>query len=205
MSLGAATKGHADTSSRPKASGGPKVEDGWQIAADGEKVRTEQGFRQLLLDHGYQVRKSDTHGMNNCLIDSLLQTLSYAKLAKADLSVPLRKEICGRVRNHLAKHHGATMGGYLAHDDHMRQMFEFLRVHEANIWREDVRPGHVELTVTVFDRFTCRAELAPHDPVLIPPDAEAVLSHAVRYEQVHLYACTHSDGAGYHYEWIHGV
>ena len=202
VSRGAGAKGG---SHRRAGSAGVAVEEVWQIAADGEKVRTEAGFRQLLREHGHVVRASAIHGGNNCLIDSLLQALSHAGLAKAGLTEAQRRDICRRARDHLVKSNGASKAGYLAHDDHVRSVFEHLRLSEATIWRDGVQPDHIELTVTVFDRFSSRAELVPTEPVLIPSHAGAGSWNPVRHEQVSLYACTHGDGAGYHYEWMHGL
>ena len=201
VSRGAGAKGGGH---RRAGGAGLAVEEVWQIAADGEKVRTEAGFRQLLREHGHVVRASAIHGRNNCLIDSLLLALSHTGLAKAGLSVATRKDICVRARDHLVKNNGASEAGYLAHDDHVRSVFEHLRLSEANIWRDGVQADHIEMTVTVFDRFTSCTELVPTEPVLIPSRAGAASSHAVRHEQVSLYACIHLDGAGYHYEWMHG-
>ena len=177
----------------------------WEIAADGELVRTEDGFRQELRKHGYKVQPSSTHGANQCLIDSLVLALRHAGLADVDSAVPNRAATCMRVREHLVRHHGATMDGYLAHDDHLRPVFEYLCVHEGEFWRAGVRPDLIECTVTVFDRFTCRAELAPTEPVFISAPVAEASRHEVRHVQLALYVCTGLDGLGYHYEWIHGM
>ena len=176
----------------------------WELAADGEPVRTEDGFRRELRKHGYVVKPSLTHGANQCLIDSLVLALRHAGVAAADPSVPHRKALCLRVREHLVKDHGAVMGGYLAHDDQVTPIFEYLRA-QPDFWREGVRPDLIECTVTVFDRFTCRLELAPTEPVFLPAPVAEALRHEVRHVQLALYACTGLDGVGYHYEWIHGV
>ena len=150
------------------------------------------------------VQPSLTHGTNQCLIDSLVLALRHAGVAAADPSVPHRQALCLRVRQHLVKHHGATIAGYLAHDAQVRPIFEYLR-EQADFWREGVRPDLIECTVTVFDRFTSRVELAPTEPVFIPAHVAAASSHEVRHVQLALYACTGLDGVGYHYEWIHGL
>ena len=59
--------------------------------------------------------------------------------------------------------------------------------------------------VTVFDRFSCRVELAPTEPVFIPALVAKASSHEERHVQLALYACTGLNGLGYHYEWIHGA
>ena len=176
----------------------------WELAADGELVHTEDGCRQLLAENGLAVRPSATHGQNNCLIDSLLLALSHAGLVRAGLPVAQRGAVCARARQHLMLHHGASEAGYLEHDAHGEGVFSYLVAHEPGIWRDGVDPRLVELTVTVFDRFSCRAELAPTEPLHFPSRAAPASSHDVRHEQIQLYACTHSNGASYHYEWVHG-
>ena len=181
------------------------VVSAWEKAADGALVRTEEGFRQELRKHGYIVQPSETHGANQCLIDSLVLALRHAGLAAEDPSVPNRRDVCMRVREHLVKNHGASTHGYLAHDDHVRSAFEYLRLNERIFWRDGVRPDLIECTLIVFDRFTCRAELVPTEPVLIPARVAEASRHEVRHVQVALFACTGLNGNGYHYEWIHGV
>ena len=110
-----------------------------------------------------------------------------------------------RVREHLVKHHGASTDGHLAHDDHVKAVFEYLRLHEKDLWRKGVRPDHIECTVTVFDRFSCRVDLVPTEPVFIPAPVAEASRHEVRHVQLALYACTGLNGLGYHYEWIHGM
>ena len=176
----------------------------WETAADGEPVRTEEGFRQELRKHRYVVQPSSTHGANQCLIDSLVLALRHAGLAEADGSLPNRAAICMRVRKHLVENHGASKDGYLSHDNHLNSVFDYLRLHEKDFWREGVRPELIECTVTVFDRFTCRVELVPTEPVYIRAPVAEALRHEVRHVQLALYACTGLNGLGYHYEWIHG-
>ena len=201
VSRGADLKGRGH---RGTGGAGAAAVEGWETAADGGMVRTEAGFQKLLREKGHMVQPSKTHGGNNCLIDSLLQALSHAGLAKAGLTEAQRRDICRRARDHLVKSNGASKAGYLAHDDHVRSVLEHLRLSEATVWRDGVQPDHIELTVTVFDRFSSRAELVPTEPVLSPSHAGAGSWNLVRHEQVSLYACTHGDGAGYHYEWMHG-
>jgi len=177
----------------------------WEIAADGGKVHTEAGCRHVLRKHGYIVQPSSAHGANQCLIDSVILALSHAGIAEADISISSRAAICSRVREHLVKFHGASHDGYLAHDEQVQAVFEYLRSHELALWRAGVHPERIECTVTVFDRFSCRVELAPTDPVFIPAPIAEASSHEVQHVQLALYACTSLNGLGYHYEWIHGA
>ena len=69
----------------------------------------------------------------------------------------------------------------------------------------------LQLTVTVWDRFNYRAvvdaqghldELAPTDPVLVPPLCGFDTETHAECVQIQLYSHTHRDGAGWHYEWV---
>ena len=182
-----------------------KVANEWEIALDGNPVRTEAGFRSELHRHKYIVKPSSTHGVNNCLIDSLILALSHAGLAREVCSLDSRAMICQKARRHLVDQHGASEDDYLAHDDHLKNIFEYLRSHERDFWHEDVSVDLLECTVTVFDRFTCRMELVPTEPVFMPALVAPASSQEVRHVQLALYACTVRDGQGYHYEWIHGI
>ena len=177
----------------------------WEIALDGNKVRTEAGFKLELRKHKYIVEASSTHGVNNCLIDSLILALSHAGLARRVCSLDSRAMMCQRARRHLVEQHGASKDDYLAHDDHLKNIFDYLRTKELDFWHEDVCVDLIECTVTVFDRFTCRVELVPTEPVFIPALVAPTSSQEVSHLQLALYACTGRDGQGYHYEWIHEI
>ena len=170
---------------------------------DGDPVRTEAGFKMQLRKHKHMVRQSEAHGANQCLIDSIILALSHAGLTKEDFSVPHRAALCMRVRTHLVKEHGASQKGYLGHDDQAKNIFEYLRSHEENFWHDEAHPPRIQCTLIVYDRFTCREELTPTEPVFIP--AVEASSPGALHVQLSLYCCTGMDGRGYHYECIHGT
>ena len=180
----------------------------WEEGLDGLPLRTEAGMRRHLERNDLQVLPSETHGRNDCLIDSLLLALHHAGLVIPSLTIEARGSICAVVRRHLVQEHGVPdCNGYLEHDRHVPAIFEFLREQQPDIWVDADAVGNVELTVVVFDRFNGRRvsdrygvedELAPSEPVYIPARRASDCSHV----QVQLYCCTHKDGAGWHYEWV---
>ena len=87
----------------------------------------------------------------------------------------------------------------------MKNIFEYLRSHGKDLWRKGVRPDRIDFIVTVFDRLSARVELVPTEPVFIPAPVAEASRHEVRHVQLALYACTGSNGLGYHYEWVHGL
>ena len=189
----------------PAASGQAALTDGgesgWQECGDGARVRTEPYMRLFMLSRGLHVRPSSTHGANNCLIDSLLLALQHAGVVRAEVDVGDRALICARLRRHLVMEHGENPDGYLAHDRVLPQIFQHLRDTEKAVFVDAAHAQSIALTVTVVDRFTCRDDLVPTDPVLVPSVAGLEPSHM----QVQLYACTDRHGIGYHYEWVEPV
>ena len=52
----------------------------WEMAADGNPVNTETSFKERLKnDYQLQVNAANVYGRNDCLIDSILQSLMYSK------------------------------------------------------------------------------------------------------------------------------
>ena len=88
-----------------------------EIAADGAPVRTENAAKEMLRNLGMQVMHADTFLRNDCLIDSLLQSLMHANLVRSSLSTGERDVMAVRVRQHL-RHLILTGPGYdyLSHD-----------------------------------------------------------------------------------------
>ena len=196
---GAAGKdgGHADSSLA--LSHDPAVVE-WTVGTDGLPVRTEDGMRLFLSNHGLRVMPSLTHGVNNCLIDSVLQSLHHAGMLQADLSVQCRKTVCRDTRAYLVDNHGCSLLAYLAHDQALPWIFDFLRSQRPTLFVDEGLAERLAVTVTVLDRFSCRAELEECEAVLLP----AISSENKVELQIQLYACTHADGVGYHYEWVRG-
>ena len=83
-------------------------------------------------------------------------------------------------------------------------IFNFLRSQVHCIWNAGVEMQRIALTVKVIDRFSQRPGLTPDDPVLVPPQTGFAPSveNPIQEVQCQLYARTHIDGTGYHYEWI---
>ena len=161
-------------------------------------VRTEQGMRLFMSNHGLRVMPSNAHGANNCLIDCVLLSLQHEGLAKTVMTVADRADVCRRTRLHLVSMHGMSQDGYLAHHEALSHVFNYLRREEPQCFENPEHMPRVALTCTVVDRFTSRAELVPSEPVLVNAYGAEEPVHVL----IQLYACTHLDGCGWHYEWI---
>jgi len=108
-----------------------------EIAADGAPVRTEHAAKEALKNLGLQVMHADTFFRNDCLIDSLLQSLMHANLVRSSLRTSERDNIAVRVRQHLRHLHLTGPGhDYLSHDEHAAHIFDFLLTNERGIWTD---------------------------------------------------------------------
>ena len=70
---------------------------------------------QDLRARGLRLQKAESHGVNNCLIDSLLLALTAQNLTLhgRQYSRAERKNLCARCRTHLGRHYGIPTGTYL--------------------------------------------------------------------------------------------
>ena len=180
-----------------------------EIAADGAPVRTENAAKEILRNLGLQVMHADTFSRNDCLTDSLLQSLMHANLVRTTLSTGERDCIALRVvREHLC-HMNRTGPGcdYLSHDEHVGHIYDFLLSNERDIWTDLQEAHHTDITVMVYDRFQGRQledrdgtvnELPECEPIHLAARSFPETNHV----QLFLYCCTHRDSSGYHYEWI---
>ena len=128
-----------------------------ELAADGAGVRTEVANKQMLLDLGLEVMHADTFLRNDCLIDSLLQSLMHSKLVLPTVNAHQRDSIAVRVRQHLRDLNRTGPGfDYLSHDEHLVHIFEFLLSQERDIWTDLNHDHDADITITVYDRFQGR-------------------------------------------------
>ena len=185
----------------------------WEDGLDGMPLRTEYGMQAALSSIGLHRNPADSFGSNNCLADSLILSLRHAGFVRPDISYDERRAACSAARWHLVQEYGLSSDGnpYLAHDSHAAPIFDFLRRHCPRVWLDVQRVRTADLTIIVFDRFNGRLvtdsfgrtdELAPTEPVRVPPLAGVCRSHAPLHVQVQLYSYTFRDGTGWHYEWL---
>ena len=128
-----------------------------EVAADGAGVRTEAANKAMLREMGLQVRHADTFLRNDCLIDSLLQSLIHVNLVHSTVNANHRDSIAVRVRQHLRDLNRTGPGfDYLSHDEHLVHIFEFLLAEERDIWTDLNHAHDADITITVYDRFQGR-------------------------------------------------
>ena len=182
------------------------------------RSRTDSEMKEVLktLQVPPYVRKSNTHGKNNCLIDSILLALQDKDYIKP-LEVYERAAVCGSIRRHLIEHHGVApespdgSQSYLSHEDSFDAICQQLRSEHPNIWLDGVDAIRLPIIALIYDRFQRQqlydssgagdGEMDEVAPVVSMP-----LSASDYLPEVHiqLYCNTHDDAYGtpYHYEWI---
>ena len=178
----------------------------WEIAADGLPVRTEAGAKAELRRLGLEVMHADTFQRNDCLIDSVLQSLMHAGFLLPSFSFMDRNVTAWQARQYLRERDLTDWLSfdYLRHHDHLQHIFDFLR-DEAGLWVDVARSRTTEFTVTVYDRFHGRHLEDTNGAVFELPESEPVYIAARSMTEtlpvaIVLYCCTHSDSTGYHYE-----
>ena len=110
-----------------------------QIVGANVSLRRQSDDERLqdLAAHGLFLQTAASHGVNNCLIDSLLLTLTAEDLIPNGqrYSKAERKRLCARCRAHLGQQYGTPEGTYLdGHRDAPRILDFFLRQQ----WQQDV-------------------------------------------------------------------
>ena len=182
--------------------------DAWETAADGALVRSEADAKAELLRLNLEVMHADTFQRNDCLIDSIVQSLMHAGFILPSLSFMDRNVIAWQARQYLRERNLTDRfnAEYLSHHDHLQHIFDFLR-DEAGLWVDVARARATEFTVTVYDRFHGRHLEDTNGAVFELPESEPVYIAARSMTEtlpvaIVLYCCTHSDSSGYHYEWI---
>ena len=87
---------------------------------DGLPLRTENANKQLLASMNMRVMESQTFGRNDCLIDSILQSLQYSGSIHSEMTADYRNDIAHSVRLHLENIGVTTKDAfdYLSHDEH---------------------------------------------------------------------------------------
>ena len=157
------------------------------------RMQSDADRIEELQAQGLLLQTAESHGVNNCLIDSLLLALTAEGLTPQGkiFSKAERRQLCSRCRSHLRRQHGTPEGTYLdGHSSAPHILDYFLR----QVWRRDV-----SVRVHFYDR------LAATD-LLDNPDEVAFVDYTVGtkliYERSHLHVYNHTSrlGRGYHFD-----
>ena len=108
---------------------------------------------------GIHVIDAETFGRNDCLIDSIMQSLLHSDFLRSSVTVDVRDEIASSVRQHL-QDNGLTRNDdfdHLSHDVHSLPIIDFLLSRCESIWSDLDNAQRCGFTVIVYDRFQNRA------------------------------------------------
>jgi len=150
--------------------------------------------RQRLQDleaRGLVLKVASSHGVNNCLIDSLLLGLMATGVAPKKYAAEERKALCAACREELLLQHGTPPGIYLdGHRDTPRILSFFLQ----KLWQADIA-----VRVCFYDCLP-QEELGPAGEDLSYVDF--TWGQRVIYERYVLHVYNHTDvtGRGYHFD-----
>eukprot|EP00438_Fugacium_kawagutii_P013424 Skav211300 [mRNA] locus=scaffold1052:123014:131837:- [translate_table: standard] len=150
----------------------------------------EQRLRELEVQ-GLRLEVADSHGVNNCLIDSLLQGMMHRGLAPKTLTLEQRRVLCEECGAHLCDEYGVARGVYLdGHRDIPRILNYFLRLR----WQQDV-----SVRVRLYDALA-HGELGEAAQEL--DFVDFTWGDRVVYERVmlHIYNHTVPSGQGYYFD-----
>ena len=183
------------------------------------RSRTDNEMKELLktLQVPHYVRRSNTHGQNNCLIDSILLALQDQQYVKP-LEVDARAAVCSSIRRHLIEHHDVApenpdgSQSYLSHEDSFDAICNQLRSEHPDIWFHGIDATRLPIIAVIYDRFHRRqlydnsGAWAGEMEEVNAPVVSMPMSASENLPEVHiqLYCNTHDDtyGTPYHYEWI---
>ena len=142
---------------------------------------------------GLFLQTAESHGVSNCLIDSLLLALTAANLTPNAIwySRAERKRMCARCREHLHRQYGTPVGTYLdGHADAPHILDFFLRQE----WRQDV-----SVRVHFYDCLDAGQVLDNREELAF---VDYTVGTRLIYDRinVHVYNHTTPSGRGYHFD-----
>ena len=169
-----------------------------QVNAPGRSMTDTQALKALAAE-GFRWQQALSHGVNNCLIDSLMLCLAYEGLLPSYLGtdVPARRRIAVACRKHLAQAVGHAVlpsaKGFFPYLDAHRDS-----PHIVTFLLQRFRAvARANMIIRVHDRFgECTAD----------PDRNKILVYLGfehpehRALQLHIYNHTSVQGRGYHFD-----
>lgn len=167
------------------------------VALANEQDRAQSNERRLqeLEVHGWKLTQASPHGVNNCLIDSLLLGLLSLKILQLPGDVSTRRTVCAACRAYLVTQYGGSMGTFLdAHYDVVRILFFFLQI----TWQRSV-----QIKIHVHDRLNhgdFAADL--HDELNAIVYEGMIPNRPVARHELHIFNHTDEVGAGYHFDLL---
>ena len=150
-----------------------------------------QRLKELEVQKGLRLHVASSHGVNNCLIDSLLLGLVAAGLAPQGMTVAQREQLCGACRAVLHDQHGVPFGVYL--DGH-RDSPGIIQFFVGNVWKVSA-----SIRVWFYDSLDY-SELEVRACGFDYVDVECGTGAEARAAVLHVYNQTSATGKGYHFD-----
>ena len=164
-----------------------------RIAGANVPVRMTSNRERLrqLEEEGLDLKIASSHGVNNCLIDSLLLGLTLTGIVPQKYSVGERASVCAMCRENLLHEHGTPLGVYLdRHRDTPRILSFFFR----ELWA-------AEIAIRVyFHDCLDQAALGGAAAELAYVDFTRGAPPSDRQHTLYVYNHTDSTGKGYHFD-----
>ena len=162
-------------------------------AAEPLRRRSDDDRLQQLETQGLFLQTAESHGANNCLIDSLLLGLTAANLTPnaTKYSMAERKRMCARCRKHLRRQYGTPVGTYLDGRADAPHILDFFLRQE---WRQDV-----SVRVHFYDCLDAGQVLENQEELAF---VDYTVGTRLIYDRinVHVYNHTTPSGRGYHFD-----
>eukprot|EP00438_Fugacium_kawagutii_P008899 Skav215707 [mRNA] locus=scaffold2573:242958:252224:+ [translate_table: standard] len=156
-----------------------------------QRKSNRERLRELEIQKGLRLHVASSHGVNNCLIDTLLLGLVEHGLAPQGMTLAERERLCAECRGMLRDQAGVPLGVYLdGHRDAPRILGFFL----GRLWKRDIA-----IRVCFYDSLDhAELELGPEelDYVDVMCGNEARAASTV----LHVYNHTAATGQGYHFD-----
>lgn len=165
------------------------------LANEQDRAQSNEGRLRELEAQGWQLIQASPHGVNNCLIDSLLLGLLRLKILRLPGDISTRRTVCAACRAYLVTEYGGSMGGFLdAHYDVTRILFFFLHI----TWQRSV-----EIKIHVHDRLN-HGDFATdlHDELNAIVYEGMLPNRPVATHELHIFNHTDDVGAGYHFDLL---
>eukprot|EP00438_Fugacium_kawagutii_P017484 Skav217980 [mRNA] locus=scaffold496:402099:408191:- [translate_table: standard] len=156
-----------------------------------QRKSNRERLRELEIQKGLRLHVASSHGVNNCLIDTLLLGLVEHGLAPQGMTLAERERLCAECRGMLRDQAGVPLGVYLdGHRDAPRILGFFL----GRLWKRDVA-----IRVCFYDSLD-HAELGLGPEELDYVDVMCGNEARAASTVLHVYNHTAATGQGYHFD-----
>jgi len=157
------------------------------------QLKTNAARLEELAEAGLTLIDASPHGVNNCLIDSLLLGLVAVGVLGVPVDIDMRRQVCAACRSYLITEHNVGKATYLdAHRDVPRILHYFFQI---------AGPKPVALTINLYDRFE-QEELGAEVQGQLQVIEYLTERGACPWYELHIFNHASENGAGYHFDLL---